>query len=149
MKIIVDSNIIFSSLVNQLSSISDVLFRKEYDFIMPKYAYIELFKYKERIIHFSRHNEEEILEILYKLLKNINIFDENLITPNALREAYRLVKDIDERDIIFVALTIELDGLLWTGDKKLITGLQKKKFNKICNLEESKLIQFGPSDLIS
>jgi predicted nucleic acid-binding protein len=43
MKIIVDSNIIFSALLNQHSSISDVLFRKEFDFVMPKYAYIELF----------------------------------------------------------------------------------------------------------
>jgi predicted nucleic acid-binding protein len=143
MKIIVDSNIIFSSLLNRHSSISDALFRKEIDFVMPKYAYIELFKYKEKIIRLSRHNEEEILEILYKLFKNVNIFDENLLAPNTLKKAYQLVKDVDEKDIIFVALTIELDGLLWTGDKKLIKGLQKKGFNKICRLKESKLQQVG------
>jgi predicted nucleic acid-binding protein len=143
MKIIVDSGIIFSSLLNQHSSISDVLFRKEFDFVMPKYAYIELFKYKEKITRFSRHNEEEILEILYKLLKNINIFDENLIAPNTLKKAYRLVKDIDEKDIIFVALTIEVDGLLWTGDKKLVKGLQKKGFNKICSIKGGQLMPIG------
>jgi predicted nucleic acid-binding protein len=143
MKIIVDSNIIFSSLLNRHSSISDTLFRKEIDFVMPKYAYIELFKYKEKIIRLSRHNEEEILEILYKLFKNVNIFDENLLAPNTLKKAYQLVKDVDEKDIIFVALTIELDGLLWTGDKKLIKGLQKKGFDKICRLKESKLQQVG------
>jgi predicted nucleic acid-binding protein len=139
----VDSNIIFSSLLNRHSSISDTLFRKEIDFVMPKYAYIELFKYKEKIIRLSRHNEEEILEILYKLFKNVNIFDENLLAPNTLKKAYQLVKDVDEKDIIFVALTIELDGLLWTGDKKLIKGLQKKGFNKICRLKESQLQQVG------
>lgn len=94
MKIIIDTGIIFSALLNQRSSISDVLFRKEFDFVMPKYAYIELFKYKDKITRFSRHTEEEILEILYKLLKNINIFDENLIAPNTLKEAHHLVKDI-------------------------------------------------------
>ena len=70
MKVIVDSNIIFSALLNQNSSISDVLFSKKFDFVMPKYACIELFKYKEKITKSSRHSEEEILEILYKLLKN-------------------------------------------------------------------------------
>jgi hypothetical protein len=29
-----------------------------------------------------------------------------------------------------VALTLELDGLLWTGDKKLITGLRERGFDK-------------------
>ena len=146
MKIIVDSNIIFSSLLNQHSSISDTLFRKEIDFLMPKYAYIELFKYKEKITRLSRHSEEEILEILYKIFKNINIFDENLLAPNTLKKAYQLVKDVDEKDIIFVALTIELDGLLWTGDKKLIAGLQMKGFNKFCSLKESRLLRVGTDE---
>jgi predicted nucleic acid-binding protein len=87
MKIIVDSGIIFSVLLNQRSFISDALFRKEFDFVMPEYAFIELFKNKEKITRFSRHNEEEILEILYKLLKNINIFNENLIAPSTLKRA--------------------------------------------------------------
>jgi predicted nucleic acid-binding protein len=37
--------------------------------------------------------------------------------------------DIDEKDSVFVALTLELDGLLWTSDKKLKNGLIKKGFN--------------------
>jgi len=144
MKIIVDTNIIFSSLLNRHSSLSDTLFRKRLDFIMPKYAYIELFKHKERIIRFSKHNEDEILEILYELLKNVDIFDEDMIPSDTLKKAYDLVKDIDEKDIIFVALTIELDGLLWTGDKKLIDALQAKGFNKFCELQGGELNQVSP-----
>jgi len=144
MKVIVDTNIIFSSLLNQQSLLSDTLFRDDLDFIMPKYAYIELFKHKEKIIRFSKHDEDEILEILYKLLKNVNIFDEDMIPPDTLKKAYELVKDVDEKDIIFIALTIELDGFLWTGDKKLINGLQKKGFNKFCELQGSELYQISP-----
>lgn len=144
MKVIVDTNIIFSSLLNQRSLLSDTLFRDDLDFIMPKYAYIELFKHKEKIIRFSKHNEDEILEILYKLLKNVNVFDEEMIPPDTLKKAYELVKDVDEKDIIFIALTIELDGFLWTGDKKLINALQKKGFNKFCELQGRELYQISP-----
>ena len=146
MKIIVDTNIIFSALLNQQSLLSDTLFREELDFIMPKYAYIELFKHKDKIIRFSKHNEDEILEILYRLLRNVDIFDETMIPPDTLKRAYELVQNVDEKDIIFVALTIELDGLLWTGDKKLINGLQKKGFNKFCELQGGELKQIRMKD---
>lgn len=148
MKIVVDTNIIFSSLVSRNSFLSDALFNKEIEFVMPKYAYIELFKYKEKILQASQHNEDEILELLYKLLKNVDIFDENMITPSTLKKAFQLVKDVDEKDLIFVALTIELDGLLWTNDKKLIKGLQKKEFNKICKLQDHELVQINTNNIL-
>lgn len=144
MKIIVDTNIIFSSLLSKHTAFSDALFKKEYDFIMPKYAYIELFKYKEKIVLHSRLEEDEILEVLYKLLKNIRVFDENMITPGALKQAYELVKNIDEKDIIFIGLAIELNGLLWTGDKKLAEGLLKKGFNRLCRLEDRSIVRINP-----
>ncbi len=144
MKIVVDTNIIFSSLLDKHTLFSDALFKKEFDFIMPKYAYIELFKYKEKIVQYSRLEEDEILEVLYKLLKNIRVFDENMITPGALKQAYELVKDTDEKDILFIALAIELNGLLWTGDKKLVEGLLKKGFNRFCRLEDRVLVRINP-----
>jgi predicted nucleic acid-binding protein len=148
MKIVVDTNIIFSSLVRRNSFLGDALLDKEADFVMPKYAYIELFKYKEKIIQASQHSEDEILEILYKLLRNVDIIDENMITAGTLKEAFQLVKDVDEKDLIFVALTIELDGLLWTMDKKLIKGVQKKGFSKICKLQDRKLVQINTNDTL-
>ena len=44
-----------------------------------------------------------------------------------MQKAFDLCKNIDEKDTIYVALTLELRGGLWTGDKKLINGLEKKK----------------------
>ena len=38
-------------------------------------------------------------------------------------------QNIDEADTPFVALTIELSAVLWTGDKRLKDGLQKQGFN--------------------
>ena len=57
------------------------------------------------------------------------MFDENSLTDERLKKGYDLCKDVDEKDIPFVAITIELGGLLWTGDKKLRKGLEAKGFN--------------------
>jgi predicted nucleic acid-binding protein len=38
-------------------------------------------------------------------------------------------REIDRDNTFVVALTLELDGFLWTGDKKFITGLREREFN--------------------
>ncbi len=45
-------------------------------------------------------------------------------------EAYRLCKDVDEKDVPFVALALELDCELWTADQPLKDGLITKGFNR-------------------
>jgi len=44
-----------------------------------------------------------------------------------------LCHDVDIADIPFVALAIELQFPLWTGDKRLKEGLRKKGFNHFYN----------------
>jgi predicted nucleic acid-binding protein len=51
-------------------------------------------------------------------------------------KAESLTKDVDFNDLLFVGLTLELKGRLWTGDKKLIRGITKKGFNKIVTTAE-------------
>ena len=41
-------------------------------------------------------------------------------------EAFLLTSDVDEDDTPFIALGIELNAKLWTGDKILARGLAKK-----------------------
>lgn len=128
MKVVVDTNIIFSALLDHNSSFTDILTNSKIDFFIPKYAYIELFKYKEKIMKLTKHTLDEVLEILYLLMKRVDIFDEEIISGESLKKAFELVKDIDEGDLIFVALALELDAFLWTGDKKLMEGLKRKEF---------------------
>ena len=53
----------------------------------------------------------------------------------SLKKVFDLCRDIDEKNIPFVAVTIELDGLLWTGDKKLRNGLESKGFDSFFEIE--------------
>lgn len=127
--IVVDTNIIFSALVNKNSKIATFLLNPNHALVMPKFGFVELFKHKEKICTVSKHSQDEILEILYELMRHIEFFDENSISTNALKVAWELVKDIDPKDMLFVALTLEVEGLLWTGDVALRTGLINKGFN--------------------
>lgn len=90
---------------------------------------VELFKHKEKLVKYSALNEDELLDVFYQLLKKINIYDEDAIAPLNWKLAIDLCSGIDEKDSVFVALTLQLKGELWTGDKKLINGLKAKGFD--------------------
>ena len=134
--IIVDTNILFSALLGKNKKFRDILLsQKNINLYSCKFILVELFKYKEKIQKYSSFDEGEILELLYNLLKNIHLFDENTLTKESLKIAFDLCYDIDLKDIPFVAVTIELDGLFWTGDKKLKNGLKIKGFNSFYEIE--------------
>ena len=131
MKVIVDTNIMFSILLKDKSKERDVLFLSEdLEFFSCRFAIVELFKHKEKISKFSKLTEDEILTSLYRLLKIINFYNEDLISREILKKAYELCSGIDEKDTLFVALTLEINGYLWTGDKKLKEELISKGFYK-------------------
>ena len=89
---------------------------------------IELFKHKNKLLRCSALDEEALLDVFYQLLKSIHIYDEQAITPENWQTAMTLCEDVDEKDSVFIALTLQLKGQLWTGDLKLIKGLQGKGF---------------------
>jgi len=130
MKIVVDSNIIFSSLLTKNSKLRDTLLKKNHHFYSPNYFFNEIFKYKEKILRFSKLDEVELYEYLSKILENIKFIRREVISKENRLMAFDLCKDIDEKDAPFIALAIEIDAYVWTGDKKLKKGLKEKGFSK-------------------
>ncbi len=130
MKIVVDSNIIFSSLLKKGEAFRDIFFSDSYKLYSCNFSIIEIFKYKEKILKYSKIDEPELLDKLYKVLKHVTFINEKFISTDCFEKAYDLCSDIDEKDTLFIALTIELDSVFWTGDKKLINGLKKKGFDR-------------------
>lgn len=71
-------------------------------------------------------------------LRRINLYKEDLIASANRSLAYSLCHDIDPKDSLQVALALEINGLLWTGDKKLRTGLMCKGFTHFMILQQYK-----------
>ena len=129
MIVVVDFNILFSALLKFPNKYAETIFLSENQFYTPRFAINEFFKHKEKIFSLSDLEDDEIIDLLYLLFRNIHIEDEKHISIESLQTAYQLCKNIDEKDTIYIALTIDLNAKLWTGDKQLKTGLRKKGFD--------------------
>ena len=132
--VIVDTNILFSALLSSRSKFADILLTTENKFFVCELVLVELFKHKEKIIRLSRLSEDEIIQLYQIYLKKIHFYKEELISLENRQQAYQLCFDIDKNDAAHVALTLELNGLLWTGDKVLKEGLLKKQFTQFFEL---------------
>lgn len=128
--VIVDTNILFSALLTNRSKFAETLLATENDFFICEMVLVELFKHKEKIINLSGLSEDEIIQLYQIYLKKIHLYKEELISIENRQKAYQLCHDIDKNDSAHVALTLELNGLLWTGDKILKEGLLKKGFKQ-------------------
>jgi len=127
-RIVVDTNIVFSALMNANNTMGEVLLnlQDELDFFAPELLRTELQRYTDKIRKASKLSDEQLVESATRILERITLVSEELINQSTWITAYSLTKDVDEDDTPFVALALELGAKLWTGDKKLTTGLQNK-----------------------
>lgn len=138
MKVVVDTNILISTLINPNSKIGSLVMkdlRGIADLYACYYLYIELFDKKDRIRKYTKMDEVDLLELLYLVIRKINFINEEQVSEAAWERAHILTHDIDIKDISFVALALDMNAKLWTGDKKLYTGLIEKGFKDVLNTQ--------------
>lgn len=129
--VIVDTNILFSALLHQSTRFAEIILTSDtHLFIVCELVVVELFEHKERIAQISKLPTEELVATYHDLLRHITLYKETWITATNWQKAFQLCQDIDEDDTPHVALALELSGLLWTGDRKLQTGLHHKGFSR-------------------
>ena len=137
-KIIVDTNIVFSALLNTNSRIGQILIngKNHFDFYSPAYVKFEIFKHKEKIKSIGKLTDEEFLETYGLIIKNITILNHSIIPNEIYRNAEVMCQNIDIDDTIFVAVSDFTKGILWTGDLKLLNGLIKKGFKNLIKTDD-------------
>lgn len=135
MKIVIDSNILFSALLKADAKLAELILNPSFTIqgFACYFLYIELFKHKEKIVRLSSLAEADLLDVLYRLIRKITFINETVIPDEIRLEAYHLTADIDPKDAPFVALAIYADAPLWTGDRRLMDGLRAKGFMNVLN----------------
>lgn len=137
-KIVVDTNIIFSCLLNSHVSIGEVMFNSEdvFGFYSNQYMRYEIRKHWNKLKKISKLTEYELQAAYDKMLPKLTFINEELISQTDWKKAEELVKEIDLDDIDFVALTKFLKETLWTGDKALYDGLKSNYFRTVYNTHD-------------
>lgn len=142
MKIIVDTNIVFSAILNSNSRIGKILLnsKEHFQFFTCNYLKVEIQRHRNKLLKITKLKEEELTELEELITQKITFIDERLIPQDILLKTEVQLKAIDPNDTVFVALTKHLEGKLWTGDMQLYKGLKAKRFKDIILTSELSLM---------
>lgn len=102
-------------------------------FYAPNFLITEIYKHKDKILKNSKLTESEFYLLFNGIIESINFIPLDLIGLDSRQKAYDLCKDIDIKDTPFIALAIELNIPIWTGDKRLKDGLKLKGYQEFYN----------------
>ena len=138
MRIIVDTNIVFSALLNSNSRIGRLLLdsRGKFQFYSCKYLQKEIHRHTVKIRHYSGLDNDNLSELIALVESRIFFIEEELLPDTIIAEAKEWVAGVDFDDFAFVAIANHLDAWLWTGDKKLIFGLRQKGYHRIVSTND-------------
>ena len=140
---IIDTNLIFSASLNLRSGIAEFIFLAEdygVELIAPSFLKNEMEEHFPKLQKISGLTEEEVRKSLQSVYAKIRFIDDYLIPIPFYVKAAPFVRDVDPKDLVFVALSSFMDEILWTGDKKLHKGLLAKGYPKVITFDEIKEI---------
>ena len=106
MIIIVDTNIVFSAILNTKSIIGDIILNsnKVFQFWSCHYLLGEINRHWDKLERISKLKSNELLDSQRLIYKNINFIDEGQIPKKFRLKAYYMVNDLDLNDVVFLAL---------------------------------------------
>lgn len=129
MRIVIDTNMIFSLLLGKNVQMRETFFDPAHLFFAPNYILGEIFEKKEKIMKCSALSEPEIYELFHRILGKIQFIAEDFVALVQRSRAFGLCKDVDENNTPFFALSLQLNTVFWTGDKRLKEHLKKQGFH--------------------
>jgi predicted nucleic acid-binding protein len=131
MNIVIDSNILFSALIRN-SETRKIILNYDGFFLFPSYILIEMDKHKEELLEKSKLSKGDFDQLLHLLMRRVMVVPNDVIKPY-VKDAIKIVKDIDIDDTIFIACVLAYkESILWSNDKKL----KNQHRVKVLNTEE-------------
>lgn len=129
MKLVLDTNKLFSFFLKR--SLIKKLLMSEHDLYSPEFALKELDKHKLEILKKTKLTSKEFEEFKIKLKKVVEFIPFSRYSKNFSRALSLLPEHT--KDVVFLALTIELNAGIISNDKEL------KKQSEIAIFDDSKL----------
>ena len=118
MIIIIDANILFSALIKD-SKTREIILKSDEFFLFPSYIFIETQKYKGELLEKSKMPKEEFEKLFRLIISKVLIVPNELLVPYR-EKAFEIVKDIDPKDVLFIACALAYPGsIIWSNDKQL------------------------------
>lgn len=138
MRIVVDTNIVFSAILNTNSKIARIILQPKstLNLYSTEQLQYELAEHWNKLKALSKYSEIELHKISTLITSRIKFISVEFIPLKLLLKTEVLTRDIDIDDTEFVALAEHIRGKLWTGDKELIKGLKRKKWDKRVSTED-------------
>ena len=118
MRIILDSNILFSALIRDSLTRRLILQYKDF-FLFPSLIFDEMAKHRGLLLKKSGLNHEEFIQLLNLLLCKVIVVPKKVLEVHK-REAWKIVKNIDPDDVLLIACALAYSSsVIWSEDKKL------------------------------
>ena len=108
MRLVVDTNIIFSALIKN-STTRGILLSTKFDFFTPEYVFIEIQNHSIEVMKKSKYCLEEFETMVDTLFSNIMVVPSEDF-KDFIPRAYQIMSDIDEDDTSFLALAFMING---------------------------------------
>lgn len=134
MSIILDSNIFFSAIIKNAIT-REIITKSKQDFLMPLIVFEEFKKYKEEIIRKSGLDYLSFRQVVIKVMKYIKLVKDKQF-ENYFKEALTIMKDIDEKDAIFIACALAFNCPVWSNDPHF------KRQNKVKTFTTKEILNF-------
>lgn len=137
-RLVVDANLVFSCILRSDGAIGELLLRSShlFDLYAPEFLELELTKHRERLLMISKLDEEALDVALSLVLERLTFVNESLISKASWQDAEKLLAAVDQFDIPYLALSLEFDCMLWTGDRRVFKGLRKRGFMNVVDTHE-------------
>jgi len=136
MELIADSNRIIASLIKDGYS-RKILLSRKFSFFTVKFGLNEVVKYKSLIKKKAQIDENEFNSLMDKLMSKITVLSEEDISKDSINKAIEIMKEIDVDNVVFIALSIEMQNIpVWSDDKHF------KQQNKVKVYTTKQLVEF-------
>jgi predicted nucleic acid-binding protein len=142
MRIVVDTNIVFSAMLNTNSKIAKIILQPKtrLNFYSTETLLLEIEEHSKKLKNISGYTDPEFKRIFEIFTRKIRFINVQLIPKEIYQRSLSLTENVDVDDTEFVALTEHIKGKLWSGDKQLRKGLENKNWNKFISTTDLLLI---------